>query len=112
MEVRETLTVWFIRNTEDPMWQSIKFATQEEAQQAIDASEMMESHEPVAVQFPVRYDDKRMDYMAHQWCAENFEYYSIGYWTQHECWEFIREEHHGGEAGFIIMTLLSEPHSR
>lgn len=112
MEVRETLTVWFIRDEENPLWQSVMFATQEEAQQAIDAEETFESHHPVAVQFPVRYDDKDMDRRAREWVQENYENYSVSHWTQHECWQFIREECFGGEAGFILTSLLSEPPTR
>jgi hypothetical protein len=108
----ETLTIWYIRDNENPLWQSVMFASREEAQEAINDDEMMEDHEPFSVDFPVRYDARQMDYKARQWVAQNFENYSIGTWTTEECWEFIVAEHFGGRAGFIVNTCLDRESTR
>jgi len=111
-KVSETITVWFIRNTEDPTFHSIAFKSEAEAQQAIDETELFESHEPISVQFPVKFDPKAMDRAAREWVAENFENVSVGHWSLEECWEYVESDHHGGRGNFIIMTLLSQPHTR
>lgn len=112
MEQRETVTLWFIRNTEDPTFHSVAFKSEEEAQDAIDETELFESHEPYSVQFPVRYDDKVMDGAARRWVDAQYEFYSIGpEWTTEACWEFIEANHFGGRGNFILMTLLDRPHT-
>jgi hypothetical protein len=112
MEKRETVSLWFIRNTEDPTFHSIAFKSEQEAQQAIDETELYESHEPVNVEFPVRYDDKTMDRAARDWTQDNYENYSVGHWSLEDCWQFVDTEHHGGRGNFILMTLLDRPHTR
>jgi len=112
--VTEIITIWYIRNNENRMWQSVMFASQEEAQQVIDNEETMEDHEPYSVQFPVRYSPKQMNYAARQWVAESYEPYSINLklWTTEQCWEFIEQEHFGGRGGFILNTSLDKVSTR
>jgi hypothetical protein len=111
-QVTEIITIWYIRNNEDRMWQSVMFKSREEAQRLIDGEETMEDHEPYSVQFPVRYSPKQMDYAARQWVAECYEYYSIGSWSTEDCWEFIEQEHFGGRGGFILNTCLDKVSTR
>lgn len=105
----EIVTIWFIRDLSDRLWQSVMFKSEQEAQEAINGSEMMEEREPYSVQFPVRYDAIQMDYAARAWVAENFENYSIGQWSTADCWEFIDANHSGGSGGFILNTCLDTP---
>lgn len=112
MEKRETVSLWFIRDTEDPTFHSVAFKSEQEAQQTIDETELFESHEPINVEFPVRYDDATMDRGARDWVAAQYEYYSVGSWSVEDCWEFIEANHHGGRGNFILMTLLDRPHTR
>jgi len=112
MKVRETFTLWFIKNTEDPTFHSVAFKSEAAAQQAIDETELFETHETVSVQFPVSYDPKAMDRAARGWVAEQYENYSTGQWSTAECWDFIETEHHGGRGNFIIMSLLDRPGTR
>jgi len=110
--VTEIITIWYIRNNEDRMWQSVMFKDEFSAQYAIDNEETMEDHEPYSVQFPVRYSPKQMDYAARQWVAESYENYSISHWSTDDCWQCIDEEHFGGRGGFIINTCLDKVSTR
>lgn len=102
------ITLWYIRNTEDPTFHSIAFKSQDEAQKAIDDTQRFDAavHDVYSVVFPMTYDQKILDRKARSWVGDGFDFYSIGGWTTEEIWAFIDENHHGGIDGFIVLSAL------
>jgi hypothetical protein len=102
----ETVTLWYIRNSEDPTFHSVPFKSEQEATAAIMETELFETdtHTAYSITTTVTFDPKAVDRAAREWVAECYENYSVSHWSQQDCWSFIEAEHFGGRGAFILMA--------